>query len=232
MLLDLMVTRVRQTLQLVRPTAKAMSWRPVIWAAVLAIAYVWKEAPGAYIDYRVLVLRVVALLVCMGAAFVLDDATEDTISHVPSPLLLRRALRVALLLPLVAATWFLLVYLAGDVAPRDGGPVPVGDITLEAATLLATALAAACIGARVTSDRLGGVAAAPILMAVVAAVLFLPGNYKLIVSVGDPRWANVHDTWRTALTVAVVIFVYVNRSPGAYRTMSRLRALRPASRPI
>jgi hypothetical protein len=227
-----MSTRAKQTLQLVRPTAKAMPWRPVIWAAVLAIVYVWKEAPGAYIDYRVLVLRVAALLVCMGAAFVLDDATEDTISHLPSPLLLRRALRVALLLPLVAATWFLLVYLAGDVAPRDGGPMPVGDITLEAATLLATALAAACIGARVTSDRLGGVAAAPILLAVIAAALFLPGNYKLIVSVGDPRWANVHDTWRMALTVAVVVFVYVNRSPGTYRTMSHLRALRPASHQI
>ena len=232
MLLDLMSTRAKQTLQLVRPTAKAMPWRPVIWAAVLAIVYVWKEAPGAYIDYRVLVLRVAALLVCMGAAFVLDDATEDTISHLPSPLLLRRALRVALLLPLVAATWFLLVYLAGDVAPRDGGPMPVGDITLEAATLLATALAAACIGARVTSDRLGGVAAAPILLAVIAVALFLPGNYKLIVSVGDPRWANVHDTWRMALTVAVVVFVYVNRSPGTYRTMSHLRALRPASHQI
>ena len=232
MLLDLMSTRAKQTLQLVRPTAKAMSWRPVIWAAVLAIVYVWKEAPGAYIDYRVLVLRVAALLVCMGAAFVLDDATEDTISHLPSPLLLRRALRVALLLPLVAATWFLLVYLAGDVAPRDGGPMPVGDITLEAATLLATALAAACIGARVTSDRLGGVAAAPILLAVIAVALFLPGNYKLIISVGDPRWANVHDTWRMALTVAVVVFVYVNRSPGTYRTMSHLRALRPASHQI
>jgi hypothetical protein len=227
-----MSTRAKQTLQLVRPTAKAMPWRPVIWAAVLAIVYVWKEAPGAYIDYRVLVLRVAALLVCMGAAFILDDATEDTISHLPSPLLLRRALRVALLLPLVAATWFLLVYLAGDVAPRDGGPMPVGDITLEAATLLATALAAACIGARVTSDRLGGVAAAPILLAVIAVALFLPGNYKLIISVGDPRWANVHDTWRMALTVAVVVFVYVNRSPGTYRTMSHLRALRPASHQI
>jgi hypothetical protein len=227
-----MVSRVRQTLQLVRPTAKAMSWGPVIWAAVLAIVYVWKEAPGAYIDYRVLVLRVAALLVCMGAAFVLDDATEDAISHVPSPLLLRRGLRVALLLPPVVATWFLLINLAGDVAPRDGGPVPVGDISLEAATLLATALSAACIGARVTSDRLGGMPAAPILLAVVAAALFLPGSYKLIVAVGDPRWANVHDTWRTALAAAVGIFIYVNRSVGAYRTMYRLRALRSASRPI
>jgi len=232
MLLDLMATRLRQTLQLVRPTARAISWRPVIWAAVLAMIYVWKEAPGAYIDYRVLVLRVAALLVCMGAVFVLDDGTEDTISHVPSPLLLRRALRVGLLLPLVGATWFLLIYLTGDVAPSDGGPVPVGDITLEATTLLATALAAACIAARLTSDRLGGVAAAPILLAVVAAALFLPGNYKLIVSVGDPRWENVHDAWRIALAVVVCLFVYVNRSPGTYRTMSRLRALRPASRPI
>ena len=232
MLLDPMVSRGRQTLQLVRPTAKAMPWRPVIWAAALAVVYVWKEAPGAYIDYRVLVLRVAALLVCMGAAFVLDDATEDTISHVPSPLLLRRALRVALLLPLAAAIWLFLVNLAGDVAPRDGGPLPIGDITLEAGTLLVTALAAACVGSRVTSDRLGGIVAAPILLAIVAAALFLPGNFKIIIPVGDPRWANVHNSWRIALAVALGIFVYVNRSPGAYRTISRIRAMRPESRPI
>jgi len=230
MLLDPMVSRGRQTLQLVRPTAKAMPWRPVIWAAALAVVYVWKEAPGAYIDYRVLVLRVAALLVCMGAAFVLDDATEDTISHVPSPLLLRRALRVALLLPLAAAIWLFLVNLAGDVAPRDGGPLPIGDITLEAGTLLVTALAAACVGS--PSDRLGGIVAAPILLAIVAAALFLPGNFKIIIPVGDPRWANVHNSWRIALAVALGIFVYVNRSPGAYRTISRIRAMRPESRPI
>ncbi|MDQ4064584.1 MAG: hypothetical protein M3161_00880, partial [Actinomycetota bacterium] len=217
--------RLRQTILLARPTARAMAWKPMLWAGALAVAYVLKEAPNAYVEYRVLVLRVAALLVCIGAAFALDDATEDTLSHVPTPLLLRRLLRVALLLPLVGATWFLVVGFAGDVPQREGGPLPIGDLTLEAATLLAIALVAACIGARLTSDRLGGIAAAPILLALVALTMFLPADYRLIVSTGDPRWDDVHETWRWILIVAGAAFVWLNRSVGSYRPGARLRAL-------
>jgi UDP-N-acetylmuramyl pentapeptide phosphotransferase/UDP-N-acetylglucosamine-1-phosphate transferase len=210
-----------------------MSWRPVIWAAVLAIVYVLKEAPGAYIDYRVLVLRVAALLVCMGAAFVLDDPTEETIGHVPTRLLLRRGVRVALLLPVAAGTWAVLVHFAGDVTRREGGPLPVGDLTLEAATILLIALSAACLGARLTSDRLGGIAAAPIVLAIVALAMFLPADQKLILgSASDPRWEDVHEVWRFALVGAALAFLYLNRSSGAYRTASRLRALKAAPRTV
>jgi hypothetical protein len=215
-------------IDLVRPTARAMSWHPPLWAAVLALAYVGKEAPGAYIEYKILVLRVGALLVCMGAAFVLDDVTEETLGHVPTPLFLRRLLRVALLVPLLAVGWFGMLGLAGEVAPRDGGPLPVGDLTVEVATLLAIALCAACVGARLTSDRLGGIAAAPILLGLVAVAMLLPGDYKVILaSPGDHlRWDEVHQWWRGALLAGAILFVWLNRSPGAYRPGSRLRAAR------
>ncbi len=42
----------------------------------------------------------------------------------------------------------MLIYLAGDVPDRDGGPLPAADLTLEFATLLLVALCAACLGAR------------------------------------------------------------------------------------
>lgn len=208
-----------------------MVWQPMMWAGVLAGAYVRMEGPDAYIDYRVLVLRLAILFVCMGAAFALDDATEDTLSYVPAPLLLRRLLRVLLLLPLAAATWFLLVETAGEVTRRDGGPLPVGDLTVEAGAMLAVTLVAASIGSRVTSDRLGGIVAAPILLALAVGAIALPGDYKLIVTPADPRWADVHETWRWILVAAVAAFIWLNRSQNSYRTMARLRALRPASRP-
>ncbi len=226
------LTRVWHIALLVRPTARAMSWNPLLWAAVLAMAYVLKEATHGYVDYRILVLRVSALLICMGAAFALDDPTEDTLGHVPAPLVMRRVLRVALLIPFVAVVWMALVQIVGEVSVRDGGPLPVGDVTLEAATLLLISLSAACLSARLTSDRLGGIAAAPIVLALVAAALFLPYNYRLIVSLSDPRWADAHQTWRVVLAGAAIAFLYLNRSPGAYRTMSRLRALKPAARTI
>ena len=209
-----------------------MSWQPLLWAAVLAVAYVAKEATDGLMDYRILVLRVGALMICMGAAFALDDPTEDTLGHVPAPLVMRRGLRLVLLLPAIAVVWMALVRFVGDVPKRDGGPLPVGDLTLEVAALLMLALSAACLGARFTSDRLGGIAAAPIILGLVALALFLPPEYRLIVSHSDPRWKDAHEVWRAVLAAAAIAFLYLNRSPGAYRTMSRLRALKPAARTI
>ena len=229
----MLLTRARQATDLLRPTARAISWHPPIWAAALALLYVAVEGRSGYIDYRITVLRIGALLLCMGAAFVLDDATEETIGHVPTPLLMRRALRIALLLPVLAVAWAAMLHIAGDVGPREGGPIPAGDLTLEAATLLAIAFCAASLAARYTSDRLGGVAAAPIVLGLVAIALFLPENQSMIL--GAPsyaRWADAHDWWRVVLTMAIIGFVWLNRPSGSHRATSRLRTTRRAPRPV
>lgn len=224
------VTRVRQLLALIRPTARAVAWGPLAGAAILATLYVLKEAPNAFITYRILVLRVAALLLCMGAAFVLDDPTEESLGYVPTPLLLRRLLRVGLLLPLLAGAWGVLVHLAGDVSRRDGGPMPVADLTLEVATVVMVALAASSVGARLTSDRLGGIAAAPLVLGIVGAAMLLPYRYRLIVSsASDPRWADAHDLWQWAFVAAVAVFLYVNRAPSIHRAVSRVRSLHPSA---
>lgn len=217
------VTRVRQLPLLIRPTARVMGWGPPLWAAIPAALYVGTEAPGAFVDYRVQVLRFGAMLLCMGGAFILDDPTEETIGHVPTPLVLRRGLRVALLLPILALAWLGLVLLAGRVTTKAGGPLPVADLTLEAATLLAIALCAACLGTRLTSDRLGGVVAAPTVLATVALAMLLPAQYKLLLpSVSDPRWDHVHDLWRIGLIGSLATFLVLNRSPGARWNLSAL----------
>ena len=169
-------------------------------------------------------LRVAGLLLCMRSAFILNDPTEESLGHVPTPLLMRRSLRITCLLPLMAGAGAVMVSFAGEVPRRAGGPIPVGDLTLEVATLLVIAMSAACLGTRFTSDGLGGIVAAPIVLALVAASMLLPSDYRLIVgSPTDPRWAEAHDIWRFVLGVAFLAFLYLNRSPGSYKAMSRLR---------
>lgn len=225
------VTRVLQVPPLIRPTARVVGWGPPLWAAIPAALYVGNEAPGAFIDYRIQVLRLAALLLCMGSAFILDDSTEETIGHVPTPLLLRRGLRVALVLPFLALIWVGLVVLAGPAARKAGGPLPVGDLTLEAATVLAISLCAACFGARLTSDRLGGVVAAPIVLSFAALAMFLPAPYKLMLTTAsDPRWDYIHDLWAFGLIGCGVLFLLLNRSPGGSWKLFRLRTTRAAAR--
>ena len=111
--------------------------------------------------------------------------------------------------------------------------MPAADLTLEAATLLAVAFCAASLGARYTSDRLGGVAAAPIVLGLVAIALFLPENQSMIL--GAPsyaRWADAHEWWRVVLVVAIVSFVWLNRTSGSHRSASRMRFARRAPRPV
>ena len=49
-----LLTRVRQVAGLLRPTARAISWHPPVWAAILALVYVGAEARSGYIDYRMI----------------------------------------------------------------------------------------------------------------------------------------------------------------------------------
>jgi hypothetical protein len=71
-----------------------------------------------------------------GCAFLLDDPSEPTTEGAAGSLLLRRSLRMALLLPAVAAWWVAVVWRVRAVQP--GLPLPVAALTLEAAALLAS----------------------------------------------------------------------------------------------
>lgn len=224
--------RMRQAFQLLQPTARAMSWHPPLWAGALGLAYVAKEAPGAYIGHRILVLRVAVLLLCMGTAFVLDDPTEETIGHVPTPLVMRRTLRVVLVLPLVSTMWFVMSRVAGTVPAREGGPMPIGDLTIEAATLLAIALTSACVGAKLTADRLGGIVAAPAVFALIGIAMFLPPDQRMILgSPADARWEDAHDWWAAVLAGVIVCFGWFNRAPGSPPLTARMHPFRRSTRP-
>ena len=211
-----------------------MSLMPIVIAGILAAGYVLLEARATFVGYRLLVLRVAALLICLGAAFSLDDPTEETIAYVPTPLWMRRLLRVVLVAPIALLYWIVCVKLVGPEPKGMGGPVPMDDITLEATAVFVISMGAASLGAIFASDRLGGIVAAPIILVLALAVVFLPPDHALIVM--DPtheRWIPAHDAWRNVLLGAGAGFLLSNRDRGRRRVQSMFsgRSGRSASNP-
>ena len=202
---------IRQAALLARPTARTLSWAPLAGGSALALALV------ALTDPSVTELRVVAVAICVGAAFILDDAAAVTVASAPTPLLVRRALRVGLALAPLAALWALLSWLAGGVASSA--------VSLELAALAVT-LAGAAIAARIRADGRGGVAAGPALLTLLAAAfLLLPSRWGLFpAGPRDPSWTAAHQRWTLIMLAGVLGLLWASRDPG-----QRWRGLRPRS---
>ena len=226
--------------KLVRPTVRVIRWAPVLVACGLAFIQVFIQTrdvcpptnPCLGPEARVLALRIAAILIALGAAFVLDDPTDETTGHFPTPQWLRRAVRVGLVAPVVALTWALLVPLAMR-SSVDPGPFPTGALTLELGTLVIAALAISAASARFVPEAMGGVAAGPILLGLVAAAHFLPS--KLALFLLDPhaeRWRAAHDVWKVLLLIAVAALQFVSRDPWRRSLRSIGGSVRPRPRPL
>ena len=199
--------RARQAVVLVMPSLRAMAWLPLLPAGALALAVLSFDGPV------LLQLRLAALALCVGAAFVLDDPAAETLATSPSSLPFRRLVRVALVLPLVAALWALVLWYAGtgfDAA-----------LTLELAAMLAVTLAAAAFAIPRLADGRGGAAAAPSLLVLMGASTFaLPDAWTLFAQgPSDPRWAGSHARWTVVLLAAVAGLVYASLDPARSRRL-------------
>jgi hypothetical protein len=180
---------------LTRPTARVVPWPQLglgFLIGVGALLLGWHDEPLSP-ETVILLLRAGAIGLALGAAFLLDDPTEASLLGAPVPLAARRALRIGLALPAVAAMWLVILYFAGKLQLFDGGelpPVAVPGVTLEAAALVALALA---VGAR------HGGRIASIAVLVVAAVGAAPVEglqITLMVPAGPvPEWPPEHNIW-------------------------------------
>jgi hypothetical protein len=168
-------------------------------------------------------LRMAALLLCLGAVFLLDDPAAVTVASVPSSLRYRRSLRVLLVSPIVAAAWIgQLVYVfvhTTNLLHRDTeGLLPVWGLTLEMVAMMMTGLAIAAVAARWVPEGLGGVAAGPTLLVLLGAAMFLPGRWSLFVgSADDPQWFASHIRWAVVAVLATLLLHYASRDPAAGR---------------
>ncbi|MFE7983038.1 ABC transporter [Streptomyces cellulosae] len=190
-------------LQLVRPVARTVPW----WALAaggglgLLAAAVPRLSGGEVTPWAgVTALRAAALCFALGAAFLLDDPARRSTAAVPVRRVLRHALRYALVLPPAAAWWTAAVLLV----PEEARP-PAGDVTLEAATTLALALAGAAYAVRRRgADRPGQAVSASLLTAAVLAPLLSPSDWSLFTAPGDPHWADGHGHWTLLLCGALL----------------------------
>lgn len=184
------------------PTVRLASWRALPAAGALAVAMVYFFSAPTVIE-----LRLAAIMLCLGAAFVLDDPAAQTLAASPTSLLVRRLLRTTLLLALLAVLWMIVLWSAGEHV--------MSALTLELVTMLVVTLAAATVAIPRIPDGRGGVAAAPTLLIILsAALLLLPGAWTLFAhDPADPAWQASHARWALLLVIAVTTFLAASRDP-------------------
>ena len=226
------VTRGPQIAQVAAPTARSMRWAPLGVTGLLAILAVvlighthlasGPDPAGA--EYRIAGLRVGAVLLCLGAAFLLDDPSEAIIAPVPLSAILRRSVRLGLAFLALAPAWGVLAMIALVGMPEPGG-LPLARVSLEALTMVVLVWTAAAAADRLVPEGLGGLAAGPILLVLLGLAIAapaLPGHFRFLPSVPqEPDWGHAHMLWLRVLGAGAVLLLLFSRDQGG----ARLRAL-------
>lgn len=223
--------------QLVPSSARLVPWWHLAAGAVLALVPIWltQRGPQASPAGTVSMLRLAMLPLAVSAAFTLDDPTLNSTAHAPMPVAGRLSVRLALILPVIAASW---VGLLGFAASASGlaastaagwALLPVGALSLELAALLALTLAAARVAGRWLSMDDGGLAAGPATLAIAFVLYFLVPSrwafylpYRASAFTGRaPRgltdWTAAHQRWAALGLAALFMLAWFSRDPGRYR---------------
>ncbi|MEW2358888.1 hypothetical protein [Spirillospora sp. NPDC029432] len=194
---------------LVRPLARSLPWRNLAAAGALGLALAavprFADLEAGVILY---LLRMAALAGALGAAFVLDDPSRETTEVVPASRALRQALRVAVVLPALAAWWMALLYV-GDPGHR----LPWAALTLEAVALCALAWAMAGAALRFTASAAPGLAVGGILLVLFIASALIPPDQTPLVPLGHSNWSEVHSLWTALLVLSLLSWAATTREP-------------------
>lgn len=169
---------------------RAVRWRPIIGAAAIASFLATTDVAP------VLVIAVAAI----GLSYVLDDPAAVILDATPIGRARRRIPRLGLTVSLTAALWLMVVQPVWSLRPSSPPAVPAG---LAVATLAAVVLAAAVVR--------GGVAAAPVALAVGLVGAHLPDPWSLVLAPGQSR------NWVILLAVSTALVIMGSRDPGARR---------------
>lgn len=175
----------KQARLLALPSLRTMRWPALLGVGAAAAGLLTLPGPSGVL------LLLAAAVLAAGVGFVFDDPAEATVASVPTSLLARRLLRVALALPLVVGLWVLLVWYGG------------ADASQPTLVLAALAALAAAVGA-----RFGGVAGAAVPPALLVCAFALPERIGLL-GAGSATTTR----WLVLLGVGIAAFCAACRDP-------------------
>jgi hypothetical protein len=216
-------TRLDQIELLLGHKASMVRWKPTLGGAVVGF-FILYQSSGPWATGSmpaIMPIRMAALLLCLGVAFVLDDPASVTVASAPFSLRYRRSLRLMVVAPIIAAAWagqlaFVVVHTTNLLHRDAEGLVPVWGLTLEMVAMMMTGLAIAAAATRWVPEGLGGVAAGPALLVVLGATLYLPDRWALVLgSVDDPQWQAAHIRLAVIAVLATLALLYFSRDPAA-----------------
>jgi hypothetical protein len=162
-------------------------------------------------------LAIAGVLLAVWIGFVLDDPAAESVSAVPTPLLFRRAIRIAMALPVVWALWGAL-----SVYAAQGWKTP--SLATAFAAELIVALAFSALGIRVTGDEHGGLFAVGGLFVV---FFLLPQIFGIDVSLDrvTSSWTDLYGRSIVIGVAGLLTFLVASEGPGRRGVVSVIRGL-------
>lgn len=217
--------RLIQARDLLRTLIRTTRWSALAGAAVVApIVVRWVGGSNPSPTDRIGGLRVGAMVLAIGSAFLLDDPTEETTAHLPTRISWRRMLRGAIATLPLATAWCVLALTAPEPAGPDVAALPLGALSLEFAAMAMAALAIAAAATHLVPDGLGGVAAAPVLMTAMGILAVLPPRIRLFVGHPlEPRWGPTHRVWWLILASGLALLMLASADRGRPGLVARFR---------
>lgn len=205
--------RARQAWLLVRPSALGDGFAGTLVGAVAGVGIAMCAAlvtdPGAAIA-RWPGWAAVAL--AAGTAGLLEDPARHATAASPTPLPLRRAVRLAAGLPIVVVAWIAVLALATTGVGAPYVPAARLGLTLQAAALITVTLAAGAAFLRHGLGKRATLAAMLVPLAVTSAATMLPDGVALLALRSDPSWNAALGRWVGLLVVGALVLAWTSRS--------------------
>ena len=192
---------------------RTVRWVPLAASGAIAL---WIVYTGVHANRHTgdVQLPLAAVVVCMAAAFVLDDEAARTVACTPTPLLMRRAIRVALGMPLLWATWVILAWYSHALTAT---------MAVEYAGMLALTLTLAAIGAQVIGEERAGLFASPALFVLLGSSAVISARWRPfpLMPIGS-TWFDLYGRWGVVLAVSALVFVMASADPAKRRPARRV----------
>ncbi|MEO8293241.1 MAG: hypothetical protein ABI635_08880 [Actinomycetota bacterium] len=212
-----------QTRLLAVPEARGIRWRPLLAITPVSflIVYAGIHDPGAT---KAIHIPFAGIALAVWAGFLFDDVASATVRSAPTPLLLRRGVRMLVALPVLAIAWTGLLWYA-DVWPI-AGTLTAGFVAQVSVALGFGALGVLVVG----SDRGGLLAVAGLVVVFMAVPLVMRGGILWADPFHD-GWTYHYGRWIATSAVAFVLLVLASRDPAARGARAGVRALTGRAEP-